>query len=759
MAAKYSVPPIPQSGDLVAAVNDRFRRIGGHLTAIAAATNTSSSASSSSSSSSSGSTSAVTPLNITFTGSSATEGIPYSGAFHATGGTGADTFSILTGDPPDGITLDPTTGQLAGTPTTPGSFTFRVAVTDSGSPAQTASREVTITVTQEVLGTFKIGTPTYNYDDLTASAVVVYVPVTPPSPLGDVVGGHIFVNFPDQQSNTTNLLGQVIGEGTLGGKIAWEDMGKFPYVAGQQWWQFKFVFPIGPKTGNMRIAIAPYSQKLDPGVDSTTPSVVLTINPFSGPKPAAAVNVTPFLVTSVTPLNDANYTGGVSFNQTVGGKLRTPIAIQVSLSGLPSPLPDNWDYQLVGYVNGDTTTAPVLASGYFNQPIPFPNTNPPDYSAGPDGITLYHTFGPETPASGPIAVTIYAVSGLFIAPTRNVGGTRVAVGPPQWYANNIVPGVTPSCVVTYGGNGQVIDFSAAILATLNSTTTVLNGLFGVAPLGISQPFLDNLAVATANIIDAAVQTTKIADANVTNVKLSILSVANSNIQNLAVGTAQIQAAAITTAKIANLAVTTALINTAAVGTAQIQNAAITNALIGNLAVDTAQINTAAVTQAKIANLAVGTAQIAALAVTDAKINDLSASKITAGTISASISISAPTITGGSISSATFSSGSISGSTLTLSATSGTTKTIDLNPGASFSQPIRVSNSANSNVGVVDTDQVYAGNLLGTSVRITPNGVSGAGLYVNGQIVVTARYTGALVTLADVIACINYHGLH
>jgi hypothetical protein len=50
----------------------------------------------------------------------------------------------------------------------------------------------------------------------------------------------------------------------------------------------------------------------------------------------------------------------------------------------------------------------------------------------------------------------------------------------------------------------------------------------------------------------------------------------------------------------------------------------------------------------IADAAIGTAQIDNLAVTNAKIASISASKITAGTITATISINSPTITGGSI---------------------------------------------------------------------------------------------------------------
>lgn len=106
------------------------------------------------------------------------------------------------------------------------------------------------------------------------------------------------------------------------------------------------------------------------------------------------------------------------------------------------------------------------------------------------------------------------------------------------------------------------------------------------------------------------------------------------IANLAVGSAQIQDAAITNAKIGALAV----------GSAQIQDAAITNAKIGTLAVNTSNIVDAAISTAKIANLAVDVGKIADATITDAKIanatitsakiNDLSAGKITTGTLAA-----------------------------------------------------------------------------------------------------------------------------
>src|SRR5208337_4831209 len=59
-----------------------------------------------------------------------TVGVPFdSGAMTVTGGTAPYTFSIGSGPLPAGLTLNPSTGEVTGTPTAPGAFT--VQVTDS----------------------------------------------------------------------------------------------------------------------------------------------------------------------------------------------------------------------------------------------------------------------------------------------------------------------------------------------------------------------------------------------------------------------------------------------------------------------------------------------------------------------------------------------------------------------------------------------------------------------------------------------------
>gem|GEM_PF-987463 len=70
----------------------------------------------------------------------------YSATVTATGGTTPYTWSVTSGAPPTGVSLDPATGVLSGTATAAGTFTFTLHASDAGSPAQTASRSFSVAV-------------------------------------------------------------------------------------------------------------------------------------------------------------------------------------------------------------------------------------------------------------------------------------------------------------------------------------------------------------------------------------------------------------------------------------------------------------------------------------------------------------------------------------------------------------------------------------------------------------------------------------
>lgn len=90
----------------------------------------------------------VVPLSITTASflPGGTVGSVYSATLAATGGTGTRTWSILSGSLPTGLTLNPSTGAISGTPTTAGTSTVMIQVQDSGSPQQSDQRQFSLTI-------------------------------------------------------------------------------------------------------------------------------------------------------------------------------------------------------------------------------------------------------------------------------------------------------------------------------------------------------------------------------------------------------------------------------------------------------------------------------------------------------------------------------------------------------------------------------------------------------------------------------------
>jgi hypothetical protein len=94
---------------------------------------------------------AVTPVQISTSSLAGGQvSVSYAATLTASGGTKPYVWSISVGSLPAGLTLNAATGQIGGTPTTAGTPSFTVKVTDATAPAQTASVNLSIAVAAAV---------------------------------------------------------------------------------------------------------------------------------------------------------------------------------------------------------------------------------------------------------------------------------------------------------------------------------------------------------------------------------------------------------------------------------------------------------------------------------------------------------------------------------------------------------------------------------------------------------------------------------
>jgi hypothetical protein len=89
----------------------------------------------------------IPPLTVSTTSLAPAQiGRPYTAQLLAGGGSGAVSWAVSSGTLPIGLTLDPATGVISGTPRFAQSTAFTVSVTDAGPPAQSANAALAITV-------------------------------------------------------------------------------------------------------------------------------------------------------------------------------------------------------------------------------------------------------------------------------------------------------------------------------------------------------------------------------------------------------------------------------------------------------------------------------------------------------------------------------------------------------------------------------------------------------------------------------------
>jgi|HubBroStandDraft_6_1064221.scaffolds.fasta_scaffold10133_2 Putative Ig domain len=143
---------------------------------------------------------------------SGTVGVAYAGVqFAATGGATPYTFSVATGSNlPAGLTL--VNGDLAGTPTTQGNFSFGISVTDSENPAAVITNTFTLVVNPVQNLKLLTGPYAFSFSGNNASGFVAAAGTISADGNGTITTGE--ADFTTQQGNT--LFKNVAGTYTLG---------------------------------------------------------------------------------------------------------------------------------------------------------------------------------------------------------------------------------------------------------------------------------------------------------------------------------------------------------------------------------------------------------------------------------------------------------------------------------------------------------------------------------------------------------------
>jgi hypothetical protein len=145
-------------------------------------------------------------------------GVAYSETLAASGGVTPYTWAVISGSLPAGLSLNSSTGEISGTPTTAETANFTVEVTDSNTPADTDSQALSITISPAPSGlTYESavsnGTDTTNSStwqdkvvlNFNASEADDWVIVASCDNLGDYWGGKVNVRLAVDDTTESEL--------------------------------------------------------------------------------------------------------------------------------------------------------------------------------------------------------------------------------------------------------------------------------------------------------------------------------------------------------------------------------------------------------------------------------------------------------------------------------------------------------------------------------------------------------------------------
>ncbi|MGH9643124.1 MAG: putative Ig domain-containing protein, partial [Terriglobales bacterium] len=422
-------------------------------------------------------------LTLSCPAGAAQVGVAYSSALTAAGGQPPYTFSITTGTLPAGLTLNPSTGAITGTPTTSGTFTFTSQVADSRETTASASCSIMVSSAGLTATSTTLTLVPSNVPVGSAGPVVMTATVVPLSGSGTPTGTVTYFNGSTQ-----------IGTATLSGGVA-----TFNYN------------PSGLAIGIYSITAVYSGDSMFAASSSPTQTLAITqTGPFAyvadnGSNTVSLVNIPTGQVLSNIPVGSGpwgtaispdqthvyvsnNQSNNVSVIDTASGSVVATIPVQSSPFGLAfSP-----DGSSVYVVNGSSNTVSVINT--VSQSVVATVTvgnSPVSVAMAP---TSNGTFAYVT-NSGSNTVSVIAVTS---SPTV-VQTIPVGTGP-RWVT------ITPNSSTAYVENAGSNNVSVISVANNQVTGTIS---VGTSPFGAAvTPDNSTLYVANSGSNNVSVIDTK-----------------------------------------------------------------------------------------------------------------------------------------------------------------------------------------------------------------------------------------------------------
>ena len=196
-------------------------------------------------------------------------------------------------------------------------------------------------------------------------------------------------------------------------------------------------------------------------------------------------------------------------------------------------------------------------------------------------------------------------------------------------------------------------------ATITGSKMVAATITGteIANATITGTKMVDATITGTQIENATITGTKMANATITGTQIALATITGTNIVDATITGTKIENATITGGKLANATIT---------GT-EIANSTITGTKIANATITAGNIQAATITGTEIANLTITGSNIIDATITNIKIQSIDAGKITAGTITATISLESPKIAvaGACYNSASYTSNTFGSTSLTI----------------------------------------------------------------------------------------------